>query len=219
MNKKILKSADLKEDLKPIRRLPPSIARTGVITKGDIEAKEKGAKVIAQAERDGERIREEALGLRSQIEGEMEKAREKGFQKGREEGLEELSGLLLKARELREQILASAESELIRLVLSISEKVLGKIVETHKEAILAIIREGLKHSLGEHIVVRLHPADWKRLKGEDLQFKDIVDRTKRFQFREDETIQKGGCIIESEIGTIDAQLETQLKAIRKALGV
>ena len=30
---------------------------------------------------------------------------------------------------------------------------------------------------------------------------------------------KGGCIVETEVGTIDARLETQLKAIKKALQI
>jgi flagellar biosynthesis/type III secretory pathway protein FliH len=38
-------------------------------------------------------------------------------------------------------------------------------------------------------------------------------------FREDESIIPGGCIVETEVGTIDAQIDTQLKAIKKALNI
>ena len=59
--------------------------------------------------------------------------------------------------------------------------------------------------------------DYKTVKSEGYEFKVVIDRTKRIIFKEDEAILKGGCIVETEVGTIDAQLETQVEAIKKAL--
>ena len=214
MVKKILKSGDLNKDVGNKKSLPPSFGRTGIVSKEEIKAQTKGQKIVAEAERDAERIRNEAEALKTKIETEMEKAKKKGLQEGKEEGLAEFLEQIQKVRELRKEIYTNAEPEVMKLVISIAHKVIGDLVETHKDVIHAIVHQALEHSLGDRITVRIHPTDYKRLKTEDLEFKGILDRTKHIHFREDESIEKGGCIIETEIGTIDAQLETQLKVIR-----
>jgi flagellar biosynthesis/type III secretory pathway protein FliH len=37
--------------------------------------------------------------------------------------------------------------------------------------------------------------------------------------KEDEQIPPGGCVVETEMGAVDARLETQMTAIKKALGL
>ncbi|MDZ4224531.1 MAG: FliH/SctL family protein, partial [bacterium] len=161
----------------------------------------------------------EAEALRLTVQVEMERAKQKGYAEGKEEGSSELAEEIVRVRKLKEKFFANAEPDVLKLVMDIAEKVIGKLAAQHKEAIHAIVHQALERSLGDKIVVRLHPADLKRLQTMDLNFKDILDRTKHLHFKEDETIQQGGCVVETEIGTIDAQLETQLKAIKKALGV
>jgi len=46
-----------------------------------------------------------------------------------------------------------------------------------------------------------------------------VESGKTLVFREDDTVKVGGCVVETDIGTIDAQLDTQLNAIKKALAL
>lgn len=193
--------------------------RNGVISKAELSSQDKAVQILTDAQQEATKIRQEAEHLLSQVKEETEKAKAKGYEEGRAEGMGELTAEVLKARKLKEEFFATAEPDIIKLVLSIAEKVLGKLVEEHKETVLAIVRQALEKTLGDRITIRINPEDLKRLRAEDLQFKDLLDRTRQLHFKEDEAIQKGGCIVETEIGTIDAQLETQLKAIRKALGV
>ena len=106
---------------------------------------------------------------------------------------------------------------MIRLVTTIAEKVIGQIVEENPKLIRSVVKKALERSLGDRIVVRVNPEDYKVVTAQDSEFRDVIDRTKRITFRQDDTIAKGGCVVETEVGTIDAQIETQLKAIRKAL--
>lgn len=219
MVKKIFKSAELGERLGPKKSLPFVLGGGGVISREELSAGQRARNLIAEAEGEADCIRQEAQKLLSQIEKATLEAKQKGFQRGKEEGLAEVTEEILKARTLKEKILKDAEADLIKLVVSISEKVLGEMVTKHKEALLTLVRQALEHSLGDKIVVRMNSSDLKRLRQEDLQFKDTLDRTRHIHFKEDDSIQVGGCVVETEVGTIDAQLETQLKAIRKALGV
>ncbi|MDO8527185.1 MAG: type III secretion system stator protein SctL [Deltaproteobacteria bacterium] len=225
---KIVKHADLEKKMGLGGQVAPrsvsSMAtplgmRNGVISKAELSSQDKAVQILTDAQQEATKIRQEAEHLLSQVKEETEKAKAKGYEEGRAEGMGELTAEVLKARKLKEEFFATAEPDIIKLVLSIAEKVLGKLVEEHKETVLAIVRQALEKTLGDRITIRINPEDLKRLRAEDLQFKDLLDRTRQLHFKEDEAIQKGGCIVETEIGTIDAQLETQLKAIRKALGV
>jgi flagellar biosynthesis/type III secretory pathway protein FliH len=44
-----------------------------------------------------------------------------------------------------------------------------------------------------------------------------IGRLKDIAIREDAEIRRGGCVIQTESGTVDAQLETQLQLLERAL--
>lgn len=191
----------------------------GVVTRGQLEAKDKAGLILTDAEKDADAIRGQAQRLLSQVQSETEKARAKGYAEGKQQGYAEQTEEILKLKQLKEEFYTQAEPEVIRLTMAIAEKVVDQLVQEHREAIVSVVKQALEKSLGDKIIVRINPEDWKRLKTEDIHFGDFLDRTKQVHFKEDPAIQRGGCIVETEVGTIDAQLETQLKAIRKALGV
>lgn len=219
MTKKIIKGSQLTEILEANKLIPPMVSASGLIRKEELSAKTKGEHLIDQAQEDAGRIRSEALALQARVSAEMTEAKKKGFEEGKEEGMAQFLAELKKVRALKEKIIAESEADLLQLVLSVSQKVLGEMVLKHKEAIHAILKQALERSLGDKITVRIHPKDLKKLQGDDLEFRDILDRTRHIFFKEDDSMELGGCIVETEVGTIDAQLETQLKAIKKALGM
>lgn len=219
MSKKILKNSELEGKIGSAKKTAPALPGSGLIRREEIAAREKGGYLIAEAEKDADRIRKEAEKIKARIEAEMKRKVEEGLQEGKEEGLATFTKEIKEARELKRKIIENAEPEIMKLVFEVAEKVVGDLVHKHKDAVRAIVHQALEHSLGDKITVRMNPADLIRLSEEDRTFKDVLDRTKHIYFKEDESIDKGGCIVETEIGTIDAQLDTQLKAIRKALGV
>lgn len=191
----------------------------GVIRKEELQAQGKAQAILQEAYEAANKIREEAAALKAKVEKEMEAAKKRGFQEGKEEGLQSLIQELFKAKELKEKFYAEAEPQILKLVMAIAEKVLGEVASKQTEAIRSIVAQALEKALGDRIVVRLHPDDYKRLKDLEPKFREQLEKTRHLYFKEDEVIQKGGCVVETEIGTIDAQLETQLKAVKKALGV
>lgn len=219
MNNKIIKGFNLDKSLESGSAVPSFIPQSGVVRKEELQANTKAGKIIEEAQREAEKIKLEAQKLLAKVEKEMEEAKKRGLEEGRAEGVETFTQKIFELKDLREKFLAEAEPEVTKLVLAIAEKVIGDLAIRQKEAITTIIRQAIERSLGDRIVVRLHPDDWKRIKEEEKEFKERLDKTKHLYFKEDDTIQPGGCVVETEIGTIDAQLETQLKAIRKALGV
>jgi len=192
---------------------------SGVLSKGVIEAKDRGQKILDAAYAEAERMKREASALKAKIASEMETAKHNGFEQGRAEGLGSVTEMATSLMLVKEKFYSDAEPEIIKLVMTIAEKVVGKMVRENDDSIRSIVRQALESAIGERITVRLNPEDYAVVAADEMEFRDILDRTKRISFKEDETVGKGGCIVETEVGTIDAQLETQLKAIKKALQI
>lgn len=218
---KIVKKSDVakKKDIAPHARRSVDILPDsgGVLHKRVLDARAKAENILAEAETEAARIREEAVRELERTKAEKEAAIKKGYREGESKGLAQVTEKLVRLEHLRERFYEEAEPEVIRLVTEIAEKVIGDVAGENPKAIQSVVRQSLSRVLGDRIVVRLNPEDYRIIMGGDHEFKDVVDRTKRLLFREDEGITKGGCIVETEVGTIDAQIETQLEAIRKAL--
>lgn len=224
--KKVLKSKDLSshmdlyEKVKSTHVTSKSEILSGdgaVLNKKVMDANDKAGLIIEEARVEAEKIRKEAEALLAQVKGELENARKKGKERGREEGLESVTEQAAAFEKMKEEFYKDAEENIIKLVMMIAEKVIGKIVHEQEAAIKSIVMQALEKSLGEKIIIHLSPEDYKAVKDSESEFREILDRTKRIQFKEDESIMQGGCLVDTEVGTIDARLETQLKAIRKAL--
>ena len=57
----------------------------------------------------------------------------------------------------------------------------------------------------------------KILRDHRKRLMDLLGRTKDIAVREDPEVKRGGCVVETDHGTIDAQLETQLQMLEAAL--
>lgn len=115
----------------------------------------------------------------------------------------------------REKIWQESESEIIKLILTISSKMVGEEISNNsKDVIKYVVKEALSHVCGKKIVaVRLSPDDAKKINLlEDMKVAD-----QNIKILEDGTITSGGCVVETDFGSVDCQIETRWKEIRKAL--
>jgi flagellar assembly protein FliH len=123
------------------------------------------------------------------------------------------------ARTERHALLTSAEPELVRLALGIAERVLhqqvaldhGVVVEMAKAAISRIVDR-------EKITVRVNPADIERMREHREELLTLGD-VKTMQVVEDQRVDRGGVVLETDAGSIDAKISTQLAEVRKILHI
>lgn len=194
-----------------------SIQETQVIHKRVMDASEKANSIIESAEKGAAKILNEANAVLEKSKRDREDAIKKGYAEGESKGLAQVTEKLIALSALRGEFYNQAESEVIKLVMTIAEKVIGRIANENIELIRSVVHQALEGAIGDRITVKMNPEDYANLVAADHEFKDVIDRTRRLMLREDESISKGGCVVETEVGTIDAQIETQLDAIRKAL--
>lgn len=182
-----------------------------------LEGVDKAGVLIHRAKKEASRIRKQAREVLNQAGVEREEERKKGFEEGRQEGLAVLTEKIVAAESAQEKVLKESEPGIVRMVMEIAEKVIGR--ELEKGAILDIVKKSIRESVGHKIFVKVHPADFTVLKKREKEILAILEQNESLTIKEDDTIPPGGCVVETEMGTVDARLETQLKGIRKALGL
>jgi flagellar assembly protein FliH len=151
---------------------------------------------------------------------------EEGFHAGREAAdrdmndmLATMRGLLEMANVERHKLMLEAEPELVKLALGIAERVLhqqvaldrGVVVEMAKVAIARLIER-------DTVTVRVHPADLERMREHRDELIAIGD-IRNLRVVEDQRVDRGGVVVDTDAGTIDARISTQLEEARKILHV
>lgn len=116
------------------------------------------------------------------------------------------------------QFQVSAGTNVVRLALAIAERIVKREVMLDNEFIIRQIHEAVKRVVGiERLKIRIHPLDEPIVREYRSSILTRTDAVRELAIEPDETIARGGCIIESESGNVDALLATQLERIEAAL--
>ncbi len=176
---------------------------------------------------DAETKASEKLGDAEARVAEIEKnAFEKGFNEGRDTGfdsgkeeverlIDKVQTVLNSAIDKRNQIIEESETQLINLVLLISQKVIKVISENQKNVVINNVIQALRKlkTRGE-VIVRVNLADVNLTTDHIKDFMRMVDNIRSITVLEDSTVDRGGCIIETDFGEIDARIASQFNEIK-----
>ena len=165
--------------------------------------------------------------VKKEIERKIQSGFDKGYQKAKEDLEKEYSDELLEKSEEFYKILAGFEQKLIsyetsfdeiviQVATKIAEKILHRDIE-NKSIIQNTLRSAVKKILGANeIIIKINPEDYKIISLDGNQ-KELEKNFSKIRFEQDDNIDCGGCLIETEIGNVDARLLTQLDEINKQL--
>lgn len=173
---------------------------------------------IPKAKSEAQRIIDEAM---SEAEAIREEAREAGKEEGRADvssHIEEALGTLNQAVKERKTIIKDSEQEILRLAIKVAEQIIRSEVSLHRDVCLNIVAEAISRvSDREQIIVRVNRDDAEYLKRYKDRLTGMLDGVKSFSILEDANVEPGGCIIETNLGFVDAKISTKLKSIEEAL--
>ncbi len=145
----------------------------------------------------------------------------KGYDEGRAEVerlVESLHAIITKAIEKRNEIIEEAETQIINLVLLIVKKVIKVISENQKNVVINNVVQALRKlkSRGD-VVIRVNLADLELTSEHVKDFMKMVENVKSITVLEDSSVDRGGCIIETDFGQIDARISSQLHEIEERI--
>ncbi len=229
MSKIFKNGADAFETWSPdeVRETPRPVGRR----EGDREAvfEATGFRLGMEACTEGRSV-EEIIGEAKQRADEIAReAYEQGFAQGEAAGFEfgnkkaesvaqEFLSVVTEVRNLRREALAQAERQAVMLAMHIAEKVIAHEISLQEETILHVARAALQLAAGQdRIRIVLHPDDhafWvncgEGLPGQLAGMSEVTLET-------DPQIRRGGCLIQTEFGEINAEVERKIALVFEAL--
>lgn len=142
---------------------------------------------------------------------------EEGTARGREEFASACASAAAAARDLlnlREKVLRESEQDLLRLSVAIAEKIIRRQIGLDREIVENVVTEALGCvSQRDQLVVRLNPADHALLKAGSSELLADLLNERKVTLLPDEEVTSAGCIVETEMGIVDARIESQLEEI------
>jgi flagellar assembly protein FliH len=193
---------------------------------------------IEGARQQGEQLLAEARAAADEV---RRRAHTEGVSSGQREGLDSARQLVdaraaeIAARQTQEQLrtvlpafqaaaqalqaerdrwLAAWETAAVELSAAIAGKILRHELSRRPELAAPVIREALQLAAGQpHVRLHLHPLDLAQLHDCGAQAAGRLSAVGEATLVPDERVTRGGCIIETQHGVIDARLETQIDRI------
>jgi flagellar assembly protein FliH len=144
----------------------------------------------------------------------------KGLEEGYARGAEQWAAAVEAARESVRLAIERSQQQVARLALRVAEKILRQKLETSPEALVPVVDEALRSLQAQpqsRVVLRVHPDDQPVLEPRKARWLARFPGLESLKVVADEELPRGSCRIESDFGTVDATIETQLAVIERHL--
>ena len=169
------------------------------------------ATLLAEARVEAERKVQEAYaeGLRR-----GEEAGRKAYEESVGQSADMLESMATQLQEQRDQFISECTNEVSELVRIVASKVLAIEVTTQPEVVELMVCRTLEKLIDqEQVTMRVNPRDFDRVMESRASLLERFERIQHMDLVQDDTIETGGCIAESDRLYIDAQLQSQLKLV------
>ena len=228
---KILKTCELDRQVLTIdclkgRAQPIVGAETRLQGASPEDGREEGR---LEAESILEAAREQARRIVADAEAAAAEAIESARQDGYREGYE--AGIAAADAEMREQVrmiaaiaenvtvdktqlIKECEAEIVALVVDVARKILDREIQLDRSIVIKLVEKALARVNGQVILrVRVNPDDYDLVK---RHWDDALGGETSIGIVADKRVKPGGCVVDTEGGAVDTQIDTQLNEIRRA---
>lgn len=148
----------------------------------------------------------------------LDRLRVRARERGRAEGIAEAAALVAQAARTRDGALAQAESDLATLSLGIAERLLGRALREDPAALADLVSQALAAARGrEEILLRAHPDDLAQLRPHTARLEAAAGGA--LAYRADAGAPRGRVRVDTEAGTLECDLRTQLEVLAERMGV
>lgn len=162
-------------------------------------------------------VKAESLAYRQEVAIEAELTKESAFQEGFQEGLVSLNKHLFALDQELKILREEVQKNILPLALKAAKKIIGEELRLHPDRIVDIVLTSLK-PVTQHrkIVIYVNKVDLDMLEANKNKIRSIFEHLESLSIQERSDVEPGGCMIETEAGIINAQLENQWRALEAA---
>lgn len=177
-----------------------------------------------------ERAEQRSLELLAQIQ---QNAYQEGHQLGLDDGrkqafdeasamikdkMDQLTEVLKNLGTMKQEILSHNEAHMIKLLYHMASRIAMTTLENNNPSVVEVLRGAVALAQDEENVrVQLHPDQIEFIEDLRRQTNREFEFLKKIRLEPDPKVKPGGCIVETNYGEIDAQVETRLAQLWESL--
>lgn len=166
--------------------------------------------VLKQVQEDAEQYKVE---ITTEIEKVKEQSQKEGFEQGYSEWVEKIAELDDEIKQVRSDM----QKMVVPISLKAAKKIVGRELETSDSAVVDIISNSLK-AVAQHkkIKIYVNRKDFEIVEANREQIKEVFEKVESLSIQPQDDVDPGGCVIETEGGIINAQIENQWMILENA---
>lgn len=231
LSNKILKTCELDRRVLTIDSLRSSARRSmgtesspPVVRPGDAleEARLEAEAIVEAAREEARRIVAEAEVAAAEA---IESARQEGYREGYEAGIaaaddatrdrvRAIAAIADNVTVDKTELVRECEAEIVALVMDVARKVLDREVQTDRRIVAKMVERAMARVTGQMVLrIRVNPDDYDLVR---QHWAEALGDESLAEVMADKRVKPGGCVIDTEGGAVDAQIDTQLNEIRRA---
>lgn len=215
------------EDLGHKAKIQEALAKEEEII---VNAEQKAAEIIAQANNQAQQLiaqgEQQAL---SRVEAITQQAHNEGFEAGRQEGYaditKELQDKVIAVNDfaysnfdIKNNIIKSAHSDIIRLVVEIAQKVCSTALTLDDNVLKELTLQAINSLKDkEDITIIVHPEMAQKIYAISDELKEKIPQLSSIKIIEDASVSPDGTIVESPMSRVDSRVCSQIGEIAERL--
>ena len=157
----------------------------------------------------------------NELQQQLDEAFDRGLEEGRRQAERGLGNVFKALRDgvvaitgEREKVLRESEGDLLRLCIMVARKVIQHELATDPLILGKIVSAALESLVDlDRVTIRLNPADYAAVSANRQAYLAGVGEESQLVLAPDDTIEPGGCMVDTTTGTVDARIEVQLEEI------
>lgn len=164
------------------------------------------------------KVKEDAENYRLEVVKECEQLKTAAQQEGFEEGFREWQRHVAALENEVIKVRKDLEKMLIPISLKAAQKIVGREIELSDDIIVDIVSNAIKQ-VAQHkkVTIYVNPKELEKLESGRERLRHIFENVEVLSLRGRGDISPGGCVIETEAGIINAQIENQWRSLQQAL--
>ncbi|NLT66391.1 MAG: hypothetical protein GXX84_07280 [Acidobacteria bacterium] len=129
--------------------------------------------------------------------------------------LQRYADSLLEFGKLRSSLYVQVEREVVRLAIEVAKKIVHREIQVDRDIVRTLVHVALGHVSGKSAVtIHLNPDDYGYLLERRAELSEVEGRD--VALLADNSIERGGCVIQTECGDIDARIEEKFREVERA---
>lgn len=181
-----------------------------------VKADRRGPRIVPAAIQDA---RAQAHAIVALAHEDAARVREGAREQGRAEGRAEAAARLVDLAIARDRMLGELQAQAVDVAMLAAARIVGDELSARPERVADIVRPLLRRlRRARQVTLRVHPDDRAALESALPALARDTDLAGTVAIEADPALARGGCVVTSDAGVLDARLEVRLDALRDALG-